>query len=117
MLLLVSSSGVFVMIHTCLNSKKTEITFSDEHKCCDEKKKSRKSASIERKCCSVNYQYLKLNIVSSGADEKINSDIVLKEFILFDFNINFVERSFQHIFHSPPLICNNISIEFHQLLI
>ena len=41
-LLLISTSGIFVMIHTCIGSKKTEISFSDEHKCCNNKKKNKK---------------------------------------------------------------------------
>lgn len=117
MLLLISCSGVFVMIHTCMGSKKTEITFSDEHNCCSKKKKSSDSCSIERKCCTVDYQYHKLSVVSLPADEHPGIDLYICEFPVINFRTDFFEDTFKHIDHSPPLILQDFSIEFRQLLI
>ena len=116
-LLLISTSGIFVMIHTCIGSKKTEISFSDEHKCCNNKKKSKKACNIERKCCSVDYQYHKLNVVSHSSEENTTPEIILSETTLFDINIISTIRPFHLISHSPPLLCRNFSVEFHQFLI
>lgn len=116
-LLLISSSGIFVMIHTCIGSKKTEISFSDEHKCCNNKKKSKKACNIERKCCSVDYQYHKLNVVSHSSEENTTPEIILSETTLFDINILSIERPFHLVYHSPPLLIRDIFVQFHQLLI
>ena len=117
MLLLVSCSGVFVMIHTCMGSKKTEVTFSDNHKCCSKKKKSVNSCNIERKCCNVDYQYHKLSVVSLPADDHITPDLFIAETSLINFNFNTNDHSVRQIDHSPPLLVQDFSIEFRQLLI
>lgn len=117
LLLLVSSSGVFVMIHTCMGSKKTEITFSDEHKCCGKERKSKSSCRIESKCCTVDYQYHKLNVVSVVTNDNITPDIAVSELPLLDFHVFLVEKCFQFIRHSPPLIEKDIAVQFRQLLI
>jgi len=117
MLLLVSCSGVFVMIHTCIASHKTEITFSDEHKCCSKKKKSPDHSSIEKKCCTVDYKYHKLAVVSVPVQEHSATDYFVREFPVFEFKITSVEKSSFPLVHSPPIIFQDFSIEFRQLLI
>ncbi len=117
MLLLISCSGVFVMIHTCMGSGKTEISFSDEHKCCSKKKKSQNNCRIERRCCTVDYQYHKLSVVSLPVEKSDVFDFILSEITAFVFKPNLVERSFRSVHHSPPLLVHDHTVNFRQLLI
>ena len=61
-IVLISGSGIFVMIHTCFSSHKTEVTFSSEHKCCKTERFSPYNTAVSKKCCSVVYYYHKLKI-------------------------------------------------------
>jgi hypothetical protein len=117
MLLLVSCSGVFVMIHTCIASNKTEVTFTDEHKCCSKNKKASNKASFEKKCCTVDYKYHKLSVVSVPVQEQTAVDYFVCDYPVFEFKITAIEKQEFRLVHSPPIIFQDFSIEFRQLLI
>ena len=116
-LLLVSCSGVFVMIHKCMQSKKTEIAFSENHKCCNKKKENSNPCRTQLKCCTVDYQYHKLTVVYLPCDEQVSTDLVFCELPHFNLKITPDYNSFQFKYHSPPFILQDVSVEFRQLLI
>lgn len=117
-LLMASTSGVFVMVHTCMSLKKTEILFSDEHKCCKQnKKKSPDGSKIERKCCTVDFQYHKLTIVSSTTEKNATPVFISNEVPVSYFSFLIFNNDNQLFYYSPPLTSVDYSIAFHQLLI
>jgi hypothetical protein len=118
-ILLVSGSGVFVMIHTCLSAKKTEYSFSPEHKCCKKKDKShRDRASIEKKCCTIQYYYHKLKIDTT--ERKFQDLIVALVSPVIFSPVHFFIPSNEIICFGnsdPPLAKSELFIAFRQLLI
>lgn len=84
-IVLISGSGIFVMIHTCFSSHKTEISFSSEHKCCKSEKFSQHNTSITKRCCSIVYYYHKLKIDTIVKDHENSVEPQL--FALSDFSI------------------------------
>lgn len=105
------------MIHTCMASKKTEITFSDKHNCCNKKKKSANTSNVEKKCCTVDYKYHKLSVVSVPVQDHSTVEYFVYNYPVFEFKITAIEISAFPIVHSPPIILQDFSIEFRQLLI
>ncbi len=114
---LVSSGGVFVMIHTCLSAKKTEVSLSGEHKCCSSEKSDSNQCNINMKCCKVDFQYHKLNIVSLNSEKTILVDIILPVFHLDIFKQEQIQKISVSIQTDPPLLIQDFSISFGQLLI
>ena len=92
-IVVISGSGIFIMIHTCLSSHITEVTFSAEHKCCKTERYTQHNTSVAKKCCSIVYFYHKLNI-----------DTVLKN------HENCVEPSLVNL--SDFLICPILPVKF-----
>lgn len=105
------------MIHTCIASNKTEVTFSDEHNCCSKNKKSSNNSTVEKKCCTVDYKYHKLSVVSVPVQEHSAVEYFVCDYPVFEFKITSIERSAFPLVNSPPLILQDFSIEFRQLLI
>ena len=117
LLVLISTSGVFVMIHTCMSSRKSEISFTDEHKCCKSNKQKGKLCSFEMKCCKVDFQYHKLNVVSTAPEKNNSTDLFVAP--SFNYLSAFVNTGNfnKPTFFKPPLISFNFSSQFLQLLI
>lgn len=118
-IILVSGSGVFVMIHTCLSAKKTEYSFSTEHKCCKKKGKGhRDRASIEKKCCTIQYYYHKLKIDTT--ERKFQDQVVAVVSPIIFSPIHFFIPANEIICfgnNDPPISKTGLFINFRQLLI
>lgn len=84
-IVLISGSGIFVMVHTCLSSHKTEVTFSSEHKCCKSERYTQHNTTVAKKCCSIVYYYHKLKIDTVVKDHE--NSVEPQMVTLLDFSI------------------------------
>ena len=119
-IILVTSNGVVLAIHTCLFTSDKSVTLFAEKSCCDAEKKSCNDKSdcndLTSACCKSEIAYNKIS--SPFLLSKITAPVV--DQVVFTFPVIAKQEDvFEVIFATmaPPLLPADLPFVYHQLLI